>query len=600
MNILPLRLLLATLAVFVLAAMPRLTAQSVPATADSTINIVSYLKLAPPQQLAQDIMGVARQVYPGMQTEMLPLMALGRYGYPTFPGVSTQYPVTIFVFNGPGLGGGTGVVIAAQITPDSPVRSALASLRLAMQTDSATGWTFLSPNPALLSLAMATASDLVKIASQTTNVDLQLTTPTTDLTFLRSTVQTALQTQAATAGGIPAGSQKWFDFGLQEMQALTQVQVGVDCKPDAIRLTFSATAQPGTALAQVFSAPAGGPVPAAQFVTADAPILVVSHEDIPSIQAYLNHVFSDAQNIAGVNGKLLLASVQKALDGYLSLADGTVAEALSMTGTSDVHAQIVAGGNVTDAAVVSFLQQMYPDFASNLLQRVDSANGNLMQSNVTLNLDAGKVSGTPFHEVNMQQALNPAFVPSTAAKKAALQAFTQNGTRTVQNNDMYFAAVNGYYISSSSAESLANLTQAVQSGQPVPNNLASLFTLSPGEMMAGQVNLGQVVANVMSTMNSVSGAPNSSADAQAALRSANLQPITFSATTGANQVQFQIAIPVSSIVQTIHLSQPPPPPPPVNNSAPAPSPSSGAAPSTLPPPQSVVTPTAPASTGASN
>ena len=99
-------------------------APAAPVVVPTDARMVTYLKEAPPQTLARDLMGIARQVYPGMQTEMLPLMLLGKYGYPTFPGVSATLPVTDFVFTGPSAGD-KGVVILAQISADSPVRAGL-------------------------------------------------------------------------------------------------------------------------------------------------------------------------------------------------------------------------------------------------------------------------------------------------------------------------------------------------------------------------------------------------------------------------------------------------------------------------------------------
>jgi hypothetical protein len=589
-NFPPLRLLLTALAIFALAAPFRLAAQTPAASAppDPGVTLASYIKFAPPQALAQDIMGVARQISPGMQTEMLPLMILGRYGYPTFPGVSTTLPVTVFIFNGPGLAGRSGYVIAAQITADSPARAAFVGLHLQSQTDPASGLTFLSPNPTLLALALNQSADLAKIATEPANVDLQVTAPTSDLTFLRSTLQTTLQARA-----VPSGSKKWLDFSLQELQAVSQIQVSLDCKPDAIRIAYSLTAQPGTPLARLFSAPAGGPVPAAQFVSADQPIIAVAREDIPATQAYLNQVFADAQTIAGPNSKQLLAGVQAALNAYLAQADGTVAESFSLSGRNNLHAQVLAGGKVTDASVVNFLQQMYPGFMAGLMQRLNTANGNFLLTNVTLNLNAGNLSSAPVHEVVMQQTLNPSFTPTTPTQQTALLAFTQNGTRDSRANDMYFSAVNGYYASASSLAGLTAIAQAVQSGQPVPNNVASVLTLSPGEIMAGQADLGQLVAGYLAKSN-----PSPSGNDTQPAPSA--PPITFSATTGANQIQFNITIPIAAIVQAVQLSRPPPPPPPPQPANPALAPASGntaVPPSTVTPPQNPA-PASPASSAA--
>ena len=569
------------------AAAPAAGAASVTSAAViPAATLIGYVQLAPPPILTKDIMAVARQIYPSPQTELLPMLMLARYGYPTFSEVSDQAPVIVLIFDSGG--DNQNVVYGLQMTPTGPMHDALASLNIPLVTDSATGWTFLSTDAGLLAYTQAHAVDLVKLAGQPITVDLLLTMPASNLSYVRTSVQSFVHLQkganghpssisfganiTATPGsdadsGLPSVLGKWMDFSLREMERLQSIQIGLDLKPDAINLTVSGTAQPGTPLAQFFSAPAGGPVPAAQFVSANATVLLLIHQDNPSVQALSNRLYADAQAASGPKAQEIFASLQKTTDQYFTLSDGTAAEAFSFSVSGAPRADVLAGGNFTDATLIQFMQTMYGGLMSALMKEISAATGNLLAMNSTLTLTVGNIGNIPVHEVNSTTS-NPAAAGGATAQSSSLPPANANGNQT---SNVFFAAVNGYYASSDSLTNLTGLVTAVQSNQPVPNSIASVFSLAPGQLTAGRINFAQMMADSLASRNKNSpanGTASVSPDAIAALRAAGLPPITFSVTTGSNQGQFELSVPIATLIKVQQAQQAPPP-------RPAPAPSSG-------------------------
>jgi hypothetical protein len=126
---------------------------------------------------------------------------------------------------------------------------------------------------------------------------------------------------------------------------------------------------------------------------------------------------------------------------------------------------------------------------------------------------------------------------------------------------MYTTAVHGYFASATSLKEISALTNAVLAGEPVPNNVGSILTLPSGEIMAGQVNLSQAIAGLLTNMNSkLGGSAGVSPATLDALRNANLPPLTMAMTTGSNQGQFQLNIPVAAVVSVVQAVQAKPAP----------------------------------------
>ena len=473
-------------------------------TLPANARIISCVRFAPPQILARDLMGVARQVYPGMQTELFPLLLLAKYGYPTFSGVSVQVPVASFLFGGPDLED-QGIVYLAMLTADSPARAAL-SASMDSVTDPATGWTFFSTNPELLALAQANAAALVKVAAQPFTGDFEWTLPTQQLDLFRADVQGVLQAQL-TSLVLPPDAAKWTDFGLQEIGSLQAIRVILDCKSDAIRLTVLGAGKPGTPLAELFSTPPAAPVPGAQYISADAPVVAVVRTDAPALQNFLNHLIADARAASSPGSHAPLDDLQKGVDLYLSHSDGTAVATVSWPGNlGKANVQFLAGSasaNSTLAQQLNFLSQVVMPAVN---QRVRLA----------------------------------------------------SNTAPPSSNGLYFGYTPGYFATASSSQNLTSLLQAVQSNQPAANNVAGAFVLKPGVLMVGKASPGILAAGLSSSGTLI---PAVSPDTLAALRSSTLPPVTFSAITGNNQAQLQVAVPVSSIVDVFRILNAPPAPP---------------------------------------
>jgi hypothetical protein len=317
---------------------------------------------------------------------------------------------------------------------------------------------------------------------------------------------------------------------------------------------------------------------------------------MPAMQAFADHVFADAQTVAGPGGQQILTQVQKVADAYFLQSDGTAAEALAESPAGGLQVQTLAGGNNTNASIVQLLQAMYPQLAMEIVDRLNSTQGNLLLTNISLNLNSGNISSLPVHQVISRQSVNPAALAAPAtAKQAGILAALPAGNQTT---NIYVSAVNGYYAQSTSLPALTALVQAVQAGQPVPDNLGSKFTLAPGQLAMGQINLGEAMADVLDTLNGPGNTSAPASNSSAVLRSGTLAPLTFSATRGANQAQMTFSIPVATFVNVVQAAeaQMSPPPPVTSSNATTTVVGSGPAPGTFgtPPAAPTSAPAAPA------
>ncbi len=77
------------------------------------------VRLGPPQQVVANAMGIARQVRPGFQTELVPALLLGSFGYPQFADFDATAPIVLCGFADDSVDGGLRWVGAAQLREGS-------------------------------------------------------------------------------------------------------------------------------------------------------------------------------------------------------------------------------------------------------------------------------------------------------------------------------------------------------------------------------------------------------------------------------------------------------------------------------------------------
>lgn len=538
--------LVATLAGVALLA-PRVLAQTAPgvtpAPADS--KLVAYLKLAPPKDLTDDVMGIVRQVAPGPQTDFMAMMMLSRVGYPNYAGVSPTAPMVVFLFAGPHPED-VGQVIAIQVAPDSPIVGTLSdTFRWYWVNPPQSPWVFFSTKAAFLTAVQLLSPDLIKTAGQPATKDLELVALLDNIFQWRSQIDSNLNKQIASANDPAAAAKtaqllKWVNFAFDQAQDLQDCRIGLDLKT-GVALSLAATARPGTALSEYLSAPLPASVPAATFLPADADMLTLVRTNPSATRAYFDHLLVGAQAIAASSGRTWLGRLQTTLDADLALVDGTRAGAITLGPGHQPQAKVVVGGQFTDADLVRCLNDG-KDLLSTLPPLIPSSNSSSFPG-VTINLHVAQENGVPISQVVTHVGTN--LLPTAnggSSPSAAYAALLTNGFASAKIVEYDIAAVKGYIVAATSLDATRALIDQVQSGQPVADNAATVLVPAPDAAMLGNFYPGRIAA---SYLDNGSEPPNVAA-AIAQLRDPSIAPVTATVTMGQGQLAYEINVPVAS------------------------------------------------------
>lgn len=86
----------------------------------------AYLRVRAPKLFAEKVLDFAHWAYPSASTKILPMMFLGFWGYPDFPGISEKDLITLFIFPWKSVASRKHWVAFARIEPTSPLWSTIA------------------------------------------------------------------------------------------------------------------------------------------------------------------------------------------------------------------------------------------------------------------------------------------------------------------------------------------------------------------------------------------------------------------------------------------------------------------------------------------
>ena len=507
-------------------------------------------------------MEVARQVYPSQQTEMLPLIFFGAFGYPEYPGVSKTEHATFFVFDDDATRnlplGKKHMAFMLKMDENSPVREALKASGFTV-TDQA-GWTFVfEEGDGVYTFA---SNEDVKLLAEMNNAPMSgdfegrfytqsmLRCPHMREAFLTRTVSYQVDEQGnlisnekgepiPLKGKVAPNYEAYINALWEELGTSEYLGFEIALGEEAIDSAVVLKAQPGTALDSLLSQEVGGTVPLARFLSADQMLAAVAKYDPQATQAYIDTFFDRVAKASFPPEREGRVRVFQHHIRQLNLMhDGTLVFAENYRdGKATVDFMEVLGGDYDDASLVESLKTIYTDFFNNWAQKFAKKTGTPL---ITFDFieSAFEVEEVPVHKVTF--SVNELDGPP------------------VMLEEQYFAIVRGSFLSTVNPADMATLIQTLQAQEVVSNNMGESFTLRNGELLQFTFNLKESLDSVsrLAFQEFPDNSPEAIALQEAtfaALEELELDPITGGVALGSGEAKAFAQVSVHNITELVRL-----------------------------------------------
>ncbi|MGE9297057.1 MAG: hypothetical protein ACQKBV_12290 [Puniceicoccales bacterium] len=517
--------------------------------AADTDNVLAAVKFPPLKTFSDKLMGVARQVMPGQEVEMYPMLFLGAYGYPNYPGVSDKDPVTMFLFDSE-VEGNKPFVILSKISADSPLRNALTAksgggnpMALGMSIEDRDGWTLISNDPANFKHVTDVAA-LAKLAGEVEDFDIttRFYIGPDKMAEWVDEMKAKARDEHVKAGGAAtdealAQKERYIDFIATIGENLEFFDFGIDINNSAIGLGTALQAIKGTPEYAMLSAKSGGDVPVAQFVEAAAALVYSSSVDVDAVETYYNVLHDRAMKIATKEGQKILEEAAQANKEYFAMMGNGSAGAMDFMDDKALT-QTVSSGKMDNDKVVELAKLYYDKLIPQVMSHLEFLDvGSDNAAEFEIKPGVAKLDGKSVNEV-ISRIKTPD--PVSAANPNAAP------TSSIKEESSFFAIVDGNLVSASNQDLLATLVKAVESGKAVDNNVGSKITLADGEAMAYQFSFEPLITWMTSSF------PMQSETAKQALKSIqseSLDPASGKVTLNSGKAKATFAAPLSSIIK---------------------------------------------------
>ncbi|MEO0797216.1 MAG: hypothetical protein AAFX93_18840 [Verrucomicrobiota bacterium] len=522
-------------------------------------NVLAAIKFPPVRAFTDSLMGVARQVNPGQETEMLPLLFLGAFGYPNFAGVSETEPVTVFLFDSTDSEEMPFVILSkmsdsaalrnaltAQADPGNPMAAMLAP---GFSVEDRDGWTLFSSSPENFKLV----KNVSELAAMGKSVD------DFDVTFRffigpekMSTWVNTLKEEVTDEHLMSGGSEKDEDLGFKLRyidflatigENLDYYDFGIDINNQAISLGTVLQALEGTPEYTMLSAKAGGSSTVGEFVSASAPITYVSNIDMKAVAEYYSVLNHRALKLATDEGKALLKRAAQTNAIYFSKAGNSTAGSLDFDNDAAISSS-VASGNLSNDELVKISKSYYDDILPAVLKHLAEMQfSDEAAAEFVLKENVGEVAGDPINEMISKIKVDTGL---------SLHEDENDAQPEYETEESYFAVVDGNVVTANNIDALKALAKVVAGGKAVENNAASRIELASGEAMGYQIDFKPLI-DMMIESNSMQS--QSAKQVYKDLSSADLEPAAGGVTLGNGRAKATLSAPLSSIVKIMEAQK---------------------------------------------
>ena len=510
--------------------------------------VIATLRFPPPATFTADVMAAARIIQPGPQTEMLPMMFLGALGYPEFPGISGEKNLSLFILDDGQSASkpGDALVMLIKMTADSPVRPALAGYGFQFK-DFSDDWVLLARSADVLARfdtidRMIEQAQAEKVFYVELHIDLNSgkiedwMVKLKDALLMSPVFMDAEDEDSAEKSALVEGSVQFVKACLVNFD---WVKFGMDIDGEAIGYNLLAQAIAGTPEAKLFASNAGGSVPVARWLPADATVIYSANSDVA---AWLDYWKVLEQRLRAHVEHPAVTSYLAMMDESLKFMDsasGSFAARLNYTDLANgvIDFEYIMEGDLQEAEILALYQTLYEQYIPELIEGfADLPYGELFNYTVNANYAVHR-------QVNIHQI---AFAGNT--EQAAPDAVE---TVASFNFNTYFSIVDGNLLLASSEQSLTALIDGVLAGSPVPENIGEAITLQPGQAIVSHLNLVEYMAELFGPIAGPFLDTPGVADELERLRELKLPPMVSNFSHADAQMSMGMSVPVASIAVVV-------------------------------------------------
>lgn len=450
----------------------------------------------PLRQLVANIMGIARQTNPGMQTEMVPMLFLGPWGYPQFPDFDPAAPIVLCGFPDSMQPGGIRWMGLAKVREGSnPVNVLLAQ---GWTTEVVDGWT-------LFYMVPPTAAELKAVLARddgpvTGDITWTIRPNASTLARLREFVIPAMS--AGMGDSDPDQAQvaaQLLEIFVDMLEGAESFTLGMDTSSGDVSVSLQIRPRQDTLLDDLLRRPLSTAADGSQAIEGDA--LMVYRGRLPqgACLSFAEWLLEVGPGLPVVAEALAGVSRENLID-LASRFDGTGAGTASFDndGTpTNVVKVYVADFTMDDLAFWSEWQQ---DWVSRWARWAESRQ---QYVNIVQEFTEGEIDGQPyfrFETIASQRMLAVKRDDLLAAMEAlnsgrtdpeALAAFGKV-QELKQSVVMYSTAVDGWIVAADSDSEMLSIARRLAAGESVENNLADALPIGKSDWLVIRVDVGKL------------------------------------------------------------------------------------------------------------
>ena len=488
--------------------------------------VLGVLRAPAPKVLSEQIVGVARKIVPGPQTEALPFMIGGMLGDPMLEGVSlTENMGAVLLERGDDIV----PVLVLKLTEESPLRQTLPSFNLHLHEFD--GWTFGLQEVGAGSLIEGREEELISAVRVERRFDIELTA---ESSFLANKLRELLadlpqmgemegKLMASLIAGVAAEADTVADF-----------RIGLDLSPEAIRQALFLQATPGSPLAAFLDQKRPQNFDFAKFIPATDPVLYLGGSDIEATRGYFDHFLQRILGQTSGEEPNILQEINRLSQRFFDQSDGRSGGTFALEGFELEMTQVYSS-SMTDEELGEFLNEGLK-MSEKLFDQEPWASMGMNTSGETqeLLLNHSEINDVSVHLLRTSYSME---VPESSEVGEEELALVESG----MEQEMYYAMLDGFMLNTTSLSRMAGLIEAIQSGEPVEDNLASAVDLDGNKLLAWRVDLVGYMGEILSAM------PFANQQLFEQLQQKNLSPINGWASAEGGIGRVEAAIPVDTI-----------------------------------------------------
>lgn len=515
-----------------LSSVPEAAAQEAQEPAEEA-KMVAVIKLPPPKQLSEKILGVARKVQPGPQVEALPFMLGGMLGDPMLEGVSAAENFGIAIMM---QGDVVAPVLILQLTEDSPLRESLPGFDL--QLVDAEGWTFGVTKDFSLSLVKGQEQSLIDAIKGPRQYDIEFKAETPLLAkMLREFIEESAK------GGEDNTDDQMMRSAVKtvsaESESVSDLRIGLNLSPEIVDLIYFMEGSKGSPLAALLNQERPKDLSFGKLISADGGMAYLGGFDTSAVGKYVDHIFGSLTS--GVDKKTAesLENIRSITHQYLQSTTGASGGVMSMSEETFEMVQI-APSKMSDKQLVDLLQTTTKGISEMLSVGLgEEMKGLIGSTSQKVIVNKFKVDDIPVHVVRAESK-GPPVEDSSDSSPSEVK---------TQVQEVNYAVAGGFLLGVSDESKMTALIQTVKKGEPVANNLVSVIPLA-------EDILGEIRIDLVRYARGILGAKLTpeQANAMQRLEDRGLPPLRGTVSARGGKGEARLHIPVDTIVAAYQAS----------------------------------------------